>query len=246
MFGIHLFFFQICALFCELRKQLVQHRNHPTRLELIGIGLRCRHCTVVTGFEDVHALGQEKINRLLGRFRNQLESVQLLHLDEGLGLGLLTVVVLLLQHSNGILQSVDRLGVVVVRLVIIALFNLTNLRGCCNVALPDRDVLVKVSNFLGEFISGRLGLGNIGLQDCYLLCGLLDGSSLCSAGVVAPLLVGRELHLLCVLLLLALGQHAIHEINDFLDWSHFCSSISNNSPGAEKSNNDRHCAHHLH
>mmetsp|Transcript_147551 Transcript_147551/g.260171 ORF Transcript_147551/g.260171 Transcript_147551/m.260171 type:complete len:222 (-) Transcript_147551:142-807(-) len=220
MFGIHLFFFQICALFCELRKQLVQHRNHPTRLELIGIGLRCRHCTVVTGFEDVHALGQEKINRLLGRFRNQLESVQLLHLDEGLGLGLLTVVVLLLQHSNGILQSVDRLGVVVVRLVIIALFNLTNLRGCCNVALPDRDVLVKVSNFLGEFISGRLGLGNIGLQDCYLLCGLLDGSSLCSAGVVAPLLVGRELHLLLVHLLLALRFHALHELNYLLHGCH--------------------------
>mmetsp|Transcript_23661 Transcript_23661/g.43301 ORF Transcript_23661/g.43301 Transcript_23661/m.43301 type:complete len:238 (-) Transcript_23661:92-805(-) len=216
MLGVHLRLLQACALLSELVQQLLQHVDHTRGLKFISVCLRCCHLSLPRRFEHAHSLVQEKVKCPLGLFRDKVEMVQVPHLNKGLSL--LAVIVLLLKHSNGTLQSIDRFRVVCMHLVKLNLLNLTDLGGGCDVALVNCNILLVSVDLLGKVSSSCRALCDVCLQYRNLRFCFFDGGSFLSTCVVAPLLIGSKLHLFFVLLILALGQHSFHQLNDFLHW----------------------------
>ena len=127
---------------------------------------------------------------------------------------LLLACCLLLQHRDGARDSAHGLGVVLVHGVVVVLLHLAHLGGGLNVTGPDGDVLVVRGDLLAETRGGRHVLLDVRLEGLDRLLGLRDGALLLRGGALAELLVGGELHHLGLLLLLTLGHHALHELND--------------------------------
>mmetsp|Transcript_79762 Transcript_79762/g.203125 ORF Transcript_79762/g.203125 Transcript_79762/m.203125 type:complete len:205 (-) Transcript_79762:72-686(-) len=197
------------------------------------------------GRGHLQALGillQEGVDGLLCAVRDQGQILQCGDLHERLCLR--PVVCLLLEHSDGTLQGIHGLGVVLVERVVVGLLDLTHLRRRLLVAGPDGDVLVVLSDFLGQHCGRRGVLLDVRLQHIDLLVGLLDRAFLLHRCVVAELLEGGKLHLLAVFLLFALGQHAVHELDDLLHRRH-AGRGHRCGPAAQHQEHAREERHHL-
>merc|ERR1719460_812779 len=145
--------------------------------------------------------------------------------------------ILLLEHANGTLKSVNGLTVVLVGGVIVCLLNFTNFGCCLHITLPHRDVIVKLGDLLGQ--RGCIGsvLLDVCLENLNGLLGLRDGTLLLDRSVITELLVRSKLDLFFILLLLALFQHAVHHLDHLLHW---CDGMSRNSESSNR-NDALHC-----
>merc|ERR1719199_1565887 len=113
-------------------------------------------------------------------------------------------------------------------LVIVGVLDLANLSGCLDVTLPDGDVLLQLSNFLSELLDGCHGLLDVGFEDANVVIGLVDGTVLLDSGVIAELLVSCECSLLLMFLLLALLEHGVHQLQNFLHRGDLCAMANAN------------------
>merc|ERR1719182_55768 len=206
--SVRLLLLEVRALVLELVVELLKHVNDALRLELVRVGLRGRHGHRVLA--ELVTLRKERADHLLRVLRHELERV---HLHE---LRLRAVVRLLLQHGDRALKGIHRLGVVLVGGHVVGVLHLANLGRRLLVALPHGDVLVKAGDLLRESRGIRLSLLDGSRELLHLRVRLLDRALLLHRRVVAELLVGRELHLLLVLLLLALLRHALEELDHLL------------------------------
>merc|ERR1719426_358045 len=227
--SVALLLLKVRALILELVLQLLKHVNDARGLELVGVRLRGRNGHRVLA--ELITLRQERADHLLRVLRNELELVHLKKLG--------AVVRLLLQRRNGALESIDRLGVVLVGRQVVGVLHLANLRGRLLVALIDRDVLIQLGNLLRQRGSVRLGLLDRSDELLHLRRRLLDGTLLLNRGVIAELLVRSELHLLLMLLLLSLLGHALEELDDLLHGSHLLVRLNGRSQCEQNSKHHR-------
>mmetsp|Transcript_13914 Transcript_13914/g.35060 ORF Transcript_13914/g.35060 Transcript_13914/m.35060 type:complete len:444 (-) Transcript_13914:13-1344(-) len=200
--GVRLLLLGFCALVLKLIVQLLQDLDDPTCVVLVGGSFRSRHAVSLRR-------GQERL---------QLASVGLRHAgDLQQGGTCFLVEHLLLDQRNGAGSGVDRLRQVLVRRQVILVLHLSHLGSGLQIPLVHTDVLVQLSDFLGQLGDVSLAFPNHSLQAVDLLVVLLDRASLLSGGVIAPSLVCSELHLLLVLLFLTLLQHPVHQLNHLLN-----------------------------
>jgi hypothetical protein len=215
--GVHLLFLEVSFLILELIHQLLQHVEDPRRLELVRVCLGRRE--VLKIFPELVALGKECPNDLTGFLRDEHCVLDLCE-----GGQLRDVFHLLFQRDDGFFQRFDRLLVLLVSAHVVSVFHFPHFGRGLQIALPNGDVLVELGNLLCE---GRcIGLGFLDRRSELLdeaVC-LLDRTLLFDRCVVAELLVRRELHLLLLLLLLALLEHPLEQLDDLLDRGNCCST----------------------
>mmetsp|Transcript_33679 Transcript_33679/g.71324 ORF Transcript_33679/g.71324 Transcript_33679/m.71324 type:complete len:238 (+) Transcript_33679:1342-2055(+) len=223
---------QLTALILKLVLELLQHVDDAPRVRLISVGLRRTH--VQPNIFRCLSCRQKRVQYPPRVGRNQI----LLHLQKH-ACRLLTIVCLLLNDCDRSCQRVDRLGVVLVRRLVVVVLHLPHSSGRLQVPLIHADVLIQLSNLLGSFLNSRLAFPDQCLQRFNLLTGFLDGTGLLHRRIVAELLVSSKLDLLLVLLLLALLQHAVHQLDHLLHRSDLRSRSRNHS--REKARHT-HCA----
>merc|ERR1719262_466090 len=207
----------------DVKMKPLEHVNNALRLELVRIGLWCSHSQVLV----VRVLCKEGIDDLLGFCRDDVGGRDL----HKRSCCLLHIMGLLLQRGNALIQSVNGLGVILVRGDIVSVLDLTDLGGSLEVTFPCGDVFIMLCNLFGKLCRIRFVFLNVSLKDLNHLICLLDCTLLLNSGVIAELLVCCELHLLFMLLLFAFLDHAIQELNDFL---HRCYSRRMGCPKAEE------------
>mmetsp|Transcript_4083 Transcript_4083/g.8884 ORF Transcript_4083/g.8884 Transcript_4083/m.8884 type:complete len:251 (+) Transcript_4083:1354-2106(+) len=225
MLRIRLCLLQVSPLVDKLIEQFLQDFHDVAALKLIGVRLWCSHVQLV-----VWILSQEGGNRFLCLLWNQGHVLEASHLRQAHRL--LAVIGLCLEHLNGALQGINRLGVVLVEGLVVCLLQSTHLCRCLDISSPGGDVGIMTCDLLCKAGSVRAQLRDLCRQHINLLLSLLDGASLFSASVITELLVGSELHLLLVLLLLTLRLHACQHFDDLL---HRCDGMT--CPNAEQEHN---------
>mmetsp|Transcript_47425 Transcript_47425/g.106697 ORF Transcript_47425/g.106697 Transcript_47425/m.106697 type:complete len:242 (+) Transcript_47425:1106-1831(+) len=221
MLSVHLLLLNGCALVDKLVQELLQHLDDSMGLELVPRGLWGRHCKAIWLLLTTL---EEEVNGLLCRRRDEAEALEGRHLCERRCLR--PVVGLLLEDSNGTLQGIDRLRVVLVQSVVVRFFHAPHFGGGLDVAVPDRNVLIMASNLLGEPCRIRGVLLDVSFQHVNFLVCLSDVPLLVDGSVIAELLICSKLHLLVVLFLLAVVEHTLEQRYHLLHRCHRGSSCA--------------------
>ena len=94
---------------------------------------------------------------------------------------------------------------------------LTEVRRLLEVGLEGVDLPAELGDLLAELHGVRLGLLDVRREALHGGLAVRDGLLLEVHGVLAELRVRGESHLFLVLLLLALGVHLLHHLDNFLD-----------------------------
>mmetsp|Transcript_58878 Transcript_58878/g.167564 ORF Transcript_58878/g.167564 Transcript_58878/m.167564 type:complete len:368 (+) Transcript_58878:1115-2218(+) len=192
------------ALALELVEELLQHLDDAVGVELVAHGVRRlrRLALLQEGGEGPPGLLGDELPLLQGRDLRQGRLGQ--------------VVRLCFENCNSSLQCGDGLRVVLVQLVVRGLLHVAHLGGSRVVTRPGGDIPVQQVGLCLQ--AGGLGLEflDVGLQNRDLLLGLRDVARGLGLRVVAELLEGGVAHLLRLLVLLALRQHPLHQLNHLL------------------------------
>merc|ERR1719197_616118 len=208
MLGVHLFLFKVCPLIGKFVEQLLKHFNDGTvghMRDTVRAGGKCWNLDVVQRLYS----GKERINRTLRVEGDKLIVFEAVELNKGCRSAHLLFVCsrLLLDVSNEMLQRIDGLAILLVRLRIVDLLNLSDIGGRLDVALPGGDVRVKVCDLFAKLCRIGVILSDVsGVHlDCFSF--LRDVAVFLVFGMTAELLVGCKLDLLLMLLSFALLKH---------------------------------------
>mmetsp|Transcript_3577 Transcript_3577/g.9617 ORF Transcript_3577/g.9617 Transcript_3577/m.9617 type:complete len:231 (-) Transcript_3577:2-694(-) len=178
------------------------------------VGLRPRAEEHRVGGRVVGGLLQEGDEGALGLGRHHLRA---LHLDQG-GRGLRGVVGLRLQHLDGAGERLQGLLVVGGGGGEVGLLLVADVGGRLDVLVPAADVLVELHHAVAHPPDVGLGLLDVGLEELDVLGGVLDLAGLGNGLAAAPLRERGELDLLVLLVLVALQEHVIQQLQHFADW----------------------------
>mmetsp|Transcript_35460 Transcript_35460/g.89325 ORF Transcript_35460/g.89325 Transcript_35460/m.89325 type:complete len:209 (-) Transcript_35460:250-876(-) len=190
MLCVQLLLLKLILLGTELVLQLLQHFDNAAGLELVAIGFgRAVEKVLVRHLLDTRLrLLQEGSQGLLG---GEGDHLQLLDLKQRMPhlyqLGLLPVVGLLLEHSNGLSQCFQRLSVVLLRGREVCTLLLANVRSRRLVLLPPADILVELRNAVRKPSDLGIRLLDLGAEHLHALCSGLDLRRLDTLLIIAPL-----------------------------------------------------------
>mmetsp|Transcript_32455 Transcript_32455/g.77966 ORF Transcript_32455/g.77966 Transcript_32455/m.77966 type:complete len:324 (-) Transcript_32455:70-1041(-) len=198
--GIRLFFLQLSTLIFKFIVQLLQNLNDARAVVFVRSSLRGTR---------PFAARQKNL---------QLAAFLVRHLDLQKRIPLFLVEHFLLDQSHSRGGRINALGHVLVRCQIVFVFHLSHLSRSFEITFVHTNILVQLGDLLGQLADVRLALADHGLQRFNLLVGFLDRPGLFDGCIITKLFVRRELHLLLMLLALSLLQHAIHQLDHFLNW----------------------------
>mmetsp|Transcript_8650 Transcript_8650/g.27569 ORF Transcript_8650/g.27569 Transcript_8650/m.27569 type:complete len:222 (+) Transcript_8650:1500-2165(+) len=218
MLRVHLLLLALAELALELAPEPLEQLNDSAGLELVGIGLRrlvghpvwLRFAAGPTHHADK---GRDQRTRL------RRQPLPFGHLEKGL-LSACSVIVLLLEHCDGAIKSVNALRVVV-RLCkeVLAILHTTGCRGLL-VCLILGELIVKTCQILTKPGDVALQLPDVCSEQLNLLA-VLGNVTLEAGGLIlAPLAELCEGNLLSLLVLLCLNFHVRQQLNDLLDTRH--------------------------
>mmetsp|Transcript_43085 Transcript_43085/g.128696 ORF Transcript_43085/g.128696 Transcript_43085/m.128696 type:complete len:357 (-) Transcript_43085:313-1383(-) len=137
---VHLLLLQGRPLVDKLVEELLEDLDDAVGLELVSGRLGRGHSQPV-----LRVLRQEQLDGMLGLLGNEAQLLEGGDLREG---RLLPVVGLLLQNSNGTLQGVNGLRIVLVHGIVVCLLDIAHLGRRLLIPGPDSDVLLVTCNLL--------------------------------------------------------------------------------------------------
>mmetsp|Transcript_14205 Transcript_14205/g.34525 ORF Transcript_14205/g.34525 Transcript_14205/m.34525 type:complete len:375 (-) Transcript_14205:37-1161(-) len=212
---IQLLLLEVTQLGPELVFQVLQHVNDPTGMALVSRSFRGLHPRP----DGIRLLLQESHDPLLrGHGQESLGG----HSNLQQGVLRLGLAVHLLQGRDRSADCVQALAVVRVGRRVVRRLLTPHLRTSLLVNFVRLHLLVKRGDLLAQNPDISVQLADLRLQGSNHLLGLLDRMRLDIVGCTAPLLELGKANLFILLLLLALGKHALQELYNFRGGRHTC------------------------